>query len=107
MTQQVRVAISIGCPSGIGPEVSLLGALRARERGIACALVGDAGAIRSAMALHGVQSSLVMEVGSPADCFANAGQLAVFNPAAPLHAEERTQGNPSQAGGARAARVDQ
>lgn len=46
------VAISVGCPSGIGPEVAALGA--ARERGARCVLVGDEAVIRRAARLRHV-----------------------------------------------------
>jgi 4-hydroxythreonine-4-phosphate dehydrogenase len=54
------LAISIGCPCGIGPEVSVVGAARSRDA--ACLLVGDPTTIRRAAELRGVASKRLIEV---------------------------------------------
>lgn len=46
------LAISVGCPSGVGPEVAVLGAARSPEA--RCLLVGDEAVIRRAAALRRV-----------------------------------------------------
>ena len=51
MTRPV-IAISVGCPSGVGPEVAILAAARAPDA--RCLLVGDEAVLRRAAALRRV-----------------------------------------------------
>jgi 4-hydroxythreonine-4-phosphate dehydrogenase len=94
-----RLAISIGCPSGVGPEISLLAALRAQSDGIQCALVGDAGAVFRAAAHYGLEPRRIAQVASPADCFQDPGRISLLCPVEPLSAESIAYGIPSRAGG--------
>lgn len=95
-----RLAISIGCPSGVGPEVSLAAAIRALDNGIRCALVGDAGALFRAASQLRIEPRLLVHVPERADCFSHDDRLAVWCPTSPLAAGEMASGLPSRAGGA-------
>jgi len=55
------VAISIGCPAGVGPEVSVVGAAREAERA-RCVLVGDREAIERAAKLRGIGRKTIVAV---------------------------------------------
>ncbi len=96
--QRSRLAISIGCPSGIGPEVALLGALQAQTRGVRCALIGDSGAVLRAAANHGVDVRALVQVASDETCFAIGDRIAIRCPTEPLHADEMLEGSGSRAG---------
>ncbi|MFO0593424.1 MAG: 4-hydroxythreonine-4-phosphate dehydrogenase PdxA [Polyangiaceae bacterium] len=60
MTRRI-VAISLGCPSGVGPEVSVLGADATRDEARAV-LVGDRAVIERAAKLRGVSRSRIVAV---------------------------------------------
>lgn len=97
-TRDVRLAVSIGCPSGIGPEVSVLAASYVGARTL---LVGDYGALRAAAEARGVDPSSLVRVATAEEGFAIAGErLPVLEPVRPLKRNERTPGKPSEAGGA-------
>lgn len=55
------VAISIGCPSGVGPEVAVLGAAETRDEARSV-LVGDRAVIERAAKLRGVPRSRIVGV---------------------------------------------
>jgi 4-hydroxythreonine-4-phosphate dehydrogenase len=89
------VVISVGCPSGIGPEVSLAAA--AKVRGSIRVLVGDLAMLREAAELRGVSPrKLLPLVGEPAD----PSKLYVHEAGPPLAARDRRPGKPSAAAGA-------
>ncbi len=110
------LAVSIGCPSGIGPEVSFAGALALakRRRDVRVILVGDAGALRavagsslieerdfSAELADGTRKSAVQRVPGRWSMFLARGtKVLVFQPTKVLAAKDRTPGKPSRAGGA-------
>lgn len=58
------IAISVGCPSGIGPEVAVAAA--AQERGARCVLVGDEEVIRRAARLRRVAGHRLVVVDQAA-----------------------------------------
>lgn len=95
-----RLAISIGCPSGIGPEVSLVAALHALDRGVRCALVGDTAALLRVAQLRSVPTDRLCPVSDPRACFASSDRIDVLCPTPPLSFSEMTFGSPSPAGGA-------
>jgi 4-phospho-D-threonate 3-dehydrogenase / 4-phospho-D-erythronate 3-dehydrogenase len=74
-----RLAISIGCPSGIGPEVSIEAA-RARKNIV---LVGDEGVLREAAKVRKL----------------NLEGIEIFQPTASLAKKDRIPGKPSVRGG--------
>jgi 4-hydroxythreonine-4-phosphate dehydrogenase len=94
----VTLAVSVGCPSGIGPEVSVVAAARSRARVV---LVGDLGVLTRAARLRGVDEARLRRVESAAD----AGGLpkrtiAVLQPTATLGAKDARPGHPTPVGGA-------
>lgn len=94
-----RVAVSVGCPCGVGPEVSVVAA--SRERRARVLLVGDEASIRAAAKGRGIDLSLVERVGDPRDAWAlPRGRLAVWQPTRDLPARDRSPGEPSGASGA-------
>ncbi|MEJ7735757.1 MAG: 4-hydroxythreonine-4-phosphate dehydrogenase, partial [Polyangiaceae bacterium] len=71
------LALSIGCPSGVGPEVAVSAA--ACRAGV-CLLVGDGRVIGRAAALRGVSPRRVVEVDGPAAARALApGKVAFWS----------------------------
>jgi 4-hydroxythreonine-4-phosphate dehydrogenase len=96
----VRLAVSVGCPSGIGPEVSVAAAAEG-VRGARVLLVGDLRGLRDAARAVGVDASRLVRVATAAEGFRVArGRIAVIEPVAALAAEDRAPGTPSRAGGA-------
>lgn len=89
------LVVSIGCPAGIGPEVSVRAAAR---RDVAPAvLVGDPGVIRRAAALAGVAAKrLVPFDGTPPP----RGSIAIHAAGPQLEAADIAPGRPSRAAGA-------
>ena len=89
------IVVSTGCPSGVGPEVSVHAA--ARLRGVNAVLVGDEATLRAAAESVGVaQRRLVAYDGSPSSA---AGKIAVLNVGPELSAADRKPGKPSQTAG--------
>lgn len=97
----VRLAVSIGCPCGVGPEVSLAGALAlARlDPRVRVLLVGDLGALRAAARVIGVDPARLTRVTSPGDAW-DASFVPVLAPARALAAVDRRPGKPGKAAGA-------
>lgn len=84
--------VSIGCPCGIGPEVSV----RAAAEVPGCVLVGDSGLLADAAELVGVaRKRLVPYAGSVADPRA----IYVQQVGAPLAKRDRVAGKPSAGAG--------
>ncbi|MBX3189499.1 MAG: 4-hydroxythreonine-4-phosphate dehydrogenase PdxA [Labilithrix sp.] len=100
--ERVRLAVSVGCPSGIGPEVAVVAsrAMRRRDRGARILLVGDLGAIRAAARTRGVDPALVVRVRSVAEAWARGEGIPVLEPRASLAAADRRPGKPTRASGA-------
>lgn len=96
-----RLALSVGCPSGVGPEVAVAAAA-AGVRGARPLLVGDLGALRFAARRFAIDPGRLVVVDDPDVAFASAGtdRLFVLQPTAPLAARDRAPGRPSKAGGA-------
>jgi 4-hydroxythreonine-4-phosphate dehydrogenase len=94
-----RIALSIGCPSGVGPEVSVVAATA--ERRARVLLVGDAGAVRAAARGRGIDPARVVRVAEPADGWTvPRGHVAVWQPTRDLAAADRKAGAPTAASGA-------
>lgn len=95
-----RLAISVGCPSGIGPEVSVRGAAKLGKDARAL-LVGDLGSLRDAASLVGVDAGRLVLVTSAAEGFSlPARRIPVLQPGRALATSSRPWGRPSKAGGA-------
>ncbi len=92
------VAVSIGCPAGIGPEVAVVGA--ARQDVARCVLVGDVDVIRRAAALRGVAARRLVAVDGRRAARALApGEVGVWIASTPL-ARPPDPGRPTADGGA-------
>jgi 4-hydroxythreonine-4-phosphate dehydrogenase len=88
------IVVSTGCPSGIGPEVSVAAA--AKLRTAPCVLVGDEGTLRAAAELVGVaQRRLVAFQGNPP----RPGQIAILHQGPRLRPSDRKPGKPSRTAG--------
>jgi 4-hydroxythreonine-4-phosphate dehydrogenase len=96
---RARIALSIGCPSGVGPEVSVVAA--AAERSAQVLLVGDEGAIRAAAKGRGIESERIVRVAAPDDAWSERrGCIAVWQPTARLAVGDRRPGSPTPGAGA-------
>jgi 4-hydroxythreonine-4-phosphate dehydrogenase len=98
----VRLAVSIGCPCGIGPEVSLAGtlAMRKADPDVRVLLVGDLGAVRAAARAIDVDPSRIVRVASADAAWAEKKLVSVLEPVAALSAADRRAGKPGKAAGA-------
>lgn len=91
------LAVSIGCPAGIGPEISLVAAA---DRGADLILVGDAGLLadRSSKVTPGLRVKIV---GSAAEAREiEPGAVAVLQVGPPLGKPATAPGQPTAEGGA-------
>ena len=94
-----RIVVSVGCPCGVGPEVSVVAA--ARERRARVLLVGDEGAIRAAAKGRGIAASRVVRVEEPAKAWSlPRGHVPIWQPTASLAARDRSPGSPTKRSGA-------
>jgi 4-hydroxythreonine-4-phosphate dehydrogenase len=102
-----RVAVSVGCPCGVGPEVSLVAALRRKREGQGAGeaarvvLVGDEGALRAAAEGRGIAQRRVVRVAEAEEGWRVGGdRLAVWQPTADLAPRDRRPGAPTKRSGA-------
>lgn len=94
--KNTRIAVSIGCPCGIGPEVSVAAAARAKAELL---LVGDLATLqRAAKAMKVDPARLVQVHNAKADV--PRGAIPVYQPVLPLAAADRKPGAPTRASGA-------
>jgi 4-hydroxythreonine-4-phosphate dehydrogenase len=94
-----RIAVSIGCPCGVGPEVSLVAAVR--ERRARVLLVGDEAAIRAAAKGRGVAQKRIVRVEDPEDAWTlPRGEVPVWQPTDGLAPRDRAPGKPTAMSGA-------
>jgi 4-hydroxythreonine-4-phosphate dehydrogenase len=95
-----RLAVSVGCPCGIGPEVAIAGALAMRGKARVL-LVGDVGSLRAAARAIGVDVARVVRVETAEEAWAGSdASVHVLQPVAALRAAERAPGLPGRAAGA-------
>ena len=92
-----RIALSVGCPCGVGPEVSVVAAVKARECSIL--LVGDWATIMQAAKGRGLPLRRFRRVDDPRDAWSAAGLVAVWQPTADLAAADRLAGRPTATSG--------
>jgi 4-hydroxythreonine-4-phosphate dehydrogenase len=93
------LAISVGCPSGIGPEVSLAAA--AKERDAIVVLVGDRGVIERAARTVGVPARRLIAVGGREGLRKLRGDaIGWYEDSASVRLEDAPYGEPSKAAGA-------
>jgi 4-hydroxythreonine-4-phosphate dehydrogenase len=88
-----KIALSIGCPCGIGPEVSVVAAARSSARVL---LVGDVRVVERAAKLRGVKTPVV-RVDRPT--FAR-GAIHVLQPTDTLSVADSRFGKPTKGAGA-------
>jgi 4-hydroxythreonine-4-phosphate dehydrogenase len=92
-----RLAVSIGCPCGIGPEVAVVAAAQSRARVL---LVGDFGALQAAARVRKIDVPLAL-VDDPNEAFeARDRTIRVYQPTQALAVSERRPGKPGNAAGA-------
>ncbi len=99
--RRCALAVSLGCPAGIGPEVAVRGAalLHQRHPGAAVLLVGDGPVIEAAAALTRTARSRLAPVASRAELLRlPPRKIGVWSAATPL-AEPAHSGAPSRADG--------
>lgn len=110
-----RLAVSVGCPCGIGPEVSVVAASRMHDARMV--LVGDLEALRAAARTRKIDPKRLVRVDDPREAFRTerarlvtsrpTTTIFVFEPIAPLLLGERRPGHPgSEAGAAQLAWID-
>lgn len=86
MIKKSIVSISIGCPSGIGPEIAVAAA--SKEEDTACVLVGDMDVLSRAAKLRGIaRNSLVLLEDRQAMEALLPGQIGVYARSTPVGAE--------------------
>ena len=100
MTREARIVISVGCPCGIGPEVTLA-ALRRPMHGARIALVCDAYVAARAAKLASVPLSKLVSVKDESLLFRlPKGKIGVLSPRPALAAKDRVYGRPTPKSGA-------
>lgn len=100
------LAVSLGCPSGIGPEVAVAGAARTSDA--RCVLVGDEALIRSVARLRKVAAKRLLLVESPAEMRALApGQIGIYAKSSRLPGPARPGAPDAAAGIAQLAWIDE
>ena len=100
MTRKVpRLAVSIGCPSGIGPEVSVVAAATTSSARVV--LVGDAGVIQRAAALRQLDVRRFVRIDDASDLPSlDARAVGILQPTETLSHRDARPGKPSVRGGA-------
>jgi 4-hydroxythreonine-4-phosphate dehydrogenase len=95
MARRAPLVVSVGCPCGVGPEVSVAAAARVRD--LPRILVGDERTLREAADVMGVPQRLFVRYGSsPGDL----RRIQIYGIDPPLDAAHRRPGHPSRAAGA-------
>jgi 4-hydroxythreonine-4-phosphate dehydrogenase len=93
------LAISLGCPSGIGPEVAVVAADALAGEGLL--LVGDARVVTRAAKLRGIDPTRFVRVKDAREAMGLGRKtIGVLEPTPPLAATDARYGAPSKAGGA-------
>jgi len=99
------IAISVGCPSGIGPEVAVAAA--AKTTGARCLLVGDEAVLRRAAALRRIGRSRLLTVDRAGLAGLPEGVVGIWADSAPL-SRPSAHGKPeAEDGAAQLAWIDQ
>jgi len=94
-----RIALTIGCPCGVGPEVSVVAA--AAERTARVLLVGDEQTVLSAARGRRIDRARIVRVQEPALAWrVPRGRIALWQPTGDLRPRDRKPGAPTQASGA-------
>lgn len=102
---KARLVVSVGCPSGIGPEVSVVAA-RESAAFVDTVLVGDLDSLRYALEIRKMDDVRLVLVPTVTDGFTHAAahqdenELRVWQPTRRLGASFRVPGRPTPEGGA-------
>jgi 4-hydroxythreonine-4-phosphate dehydrogenase len=114
--RQARLAVSIGCPCGIGPEVAVAAAAdEATAKRAQLVLVGDLGSLRAAAVAQKIDPSRIVRVTDPAEVFdapvppskKKMAPIYCWQPTSALAASDRASGRPgARAGAAQLAWID-
>jgi 4-hydroxythreonine-4-phosphate dehydrogenase len=92
------LAVSLGCPSGVGPEVAVVAAAASREPVL---IVGDGDVVARAAVLRRIDPRRFFRVGAPAEMARlDPGSVGIYQPTPALTAGNVRYGEPSRAGGA-------
>jgi 4-hydroxythreonine-4-phosphate dehydrogenase len=95
-----RLAVSIGCPCGVGPEVSVVAALGKRT-GARLVLVGDLATLQRAAKLYELDADRLVRVANAEDAWSvRAREVAVWQPTRDLALRDRAPGKPTRVSGA-------
>lgn len=106
MSARPVIAVSVGCPAGIGPEVSVLAA--SRLRAVRTVLVGDLAVIERAAHLTHVGTSRLVGIDGPSALDAlEEGQIGVLYQSASLKSLPEAGSPTPEAGAAQLAWIDQ
>lgn len=95
--KDVTLAVSIGCPSGVGPEVAVIAAARSRPRRRVF-LVGDPGVVEHAIFTMGLRKRVILVETREDALRAKPGSIAVFGGSAELESP-LLPGSPNEAAG--------
>ncbi len=97
-----RLLVTVGCPCGVGPEVSVVAAAEAARAGKArVVLVGDFAAVAEAAHGRRIAARRLVRVADPAEGFETDPQrVAVWQPTLDLQPGDREPGAPTRASGA-------
>jgi len=94
-----RIALSIGCPCGVGPEVSVVAA--AAERTARVLLVGDERTVLDAARGRRIDRARIVRVERPEQAWTvRRGRIPLWQPSADLRPGDRKPGSPTPASGA-------
>ncbi len=101
MTRPLTLAVSLGCPGGIGPEIALAAtSARSAELG-RILLFGDATLLRARAGSVGVDAGRIVVVATPEEAHRlPSDRIAVFEGATRLEESDRVPGRFSPRGGA-------
>lgn len=95
------LAISIGCPCGIGPEVAVQAAATVDDA--LCLLVGDLGVLQRAARIVGIPPERLVPVKDPATAASQLvdrpGAIPVYVPGSPLDLSQAPFGHPTPEAG--------
>jgi 4-hydroxythreonine-4-phosphate dehydrogenase len=98
-----RLALSIGCPSGVGPEVSVVAAskIAGSKSGARILLVGDEEIILRAAKIRGIARKRFVRVEDPSAAWSLGDrEIGLFQPTKSLSLQNARFGKLSSAGGA-------
>ncbi len=105
--KRVTIAVSVGCPSGIGPEVAVRAAANA-EAEARCLLVGDEAVVRRAARVCTIDQARFRVVQSASEVDAlEVGAIGVWGPSTKLSVPSRYGQPDAEAGAAQLAWVNE